>query len=496
MTSPLFTGSSWDCQLLSNIEKEVMEIANDELNLDMYPNQFEICTSDQMLNIYADSFPVHYRHWQNGKAYAREKHNYNQKHGNLAMEIVFNSDPCINFLLEDNSATTMALVISHAAAGHNSFFKENALFRQHTDAKNILNYMIYARDYVDECEAKYGIDAVENILDSCHALKRYGVDKYKRPGPLSKELQEIKKCEKAVQESQQVDALWDHIIPKKNEKVEGEYFEPEENILYFIEANAPNLKAWQRELVRIVRKIAQYFYPQYQTQNLNEGHASFTHYFIMTRLMEKGLITSGSYLEFLHSHTAVVNQYPNQPSYNPYYLGFNMLMENKRICQEPTKEDEKYFPNMVGKDWLKEHHNAIKNFRDESFITQYLSPAMVRRERMFMFEDDQNASDFKIARIQNERGFEDIRAALSDRYKLSNFFADIQIVDADMQGDRCLTLKHSSHNGIMLDVKTAQQTINHIKNLWGYKVKMLSVNEKGQSTHLFESDVEFAGSTY
>src|SRR5207244_1951281 len=135
-----------------------------------------------------------------------------------------------------------------------------------------------------------------------------------------------------------------------------------------------------------------------------------------------------------------------------------------------------------------EHHNAIKNFRDESFITQYLSPAMVRREKMFMFEDDQKANDFKIARIQNERGFEDIRSALSDRYKLSNYFADIQIVDADMTGDRCLTLKHSSHNGVMLDDKTAQQTINHIKNLWGYKVEMLSMNEKGQSTHLFESE--------
>jgi stage V sporulation protein R len=475
MTKPMFTGSAWNFQLLDRIEKEVMEIGNEELHLEMYPNQFEICTSDQMLGIYADSFPVHYRHWSSGKAYAREKHNYNQKHGNLAYEVVFNTTPCINFLQEENSATMMALTMAHAGCGHNSFFAMNELFLQHTDAKNILNYMIYARDFVDECEQKYGTDAVEGILDSCHALKYYSVDKFKRPEPLSKDLQKAKERENNIQKNKQVDALWDHIVPTKEvDHNEEPDFEHEENVLYFIEMHAPHLQTWERELIRIVRKIAQYFYPQYQTSVLNEGHASFTHYFIMTRLMEKGLITEGSYLEFLHSHTGVVNQYPGQPSYNPYYLGFNMLMENKRICQEPTKEDEKYFPSMVGTDWLKQHHFAIRNFRDESFVMQYLSPAMVRKERMFVFEDNADNPNFKITSIQNERGFEGIRSALSDRYKLSNFFADIQVIDADLKGDRTLTLLHTIKDGIMLDRKTAQETVNHVENLWGYPVTLIS----------------------
>jgi len=34
----------------------------------------------------------------------------------------------------------------------------------------------------------------------------------------------------------------------------------QENLLYFIEKLAPKLAPWQRELVRIVRKISQYFY--------------------------------------------------------------------------------------------------------------------------------------------------------------------------------------------------------------------------------------------
>ncbi|MGC6744240.1 SpoVR family protein [Escherichia coli] len=32
-----------------------------------------------------------------------------------------------------------------------------------------------------ECEERYGVDEVERLLDSCHALMNYGVDRYKRP---------------------------------------------------------------------------------------------------------------------------------------------------------------------------------------------------------------------------------------------------------------------------------------------------------------------------
>ena len=46
---------------------------------------------------------------------------------------------------------------------------------------------------------------------------------------------------------------------------------PEENLLYFIEKNSPSLAAWQRETLRIVRNLAQYFYPQRQLKVMNEG---------------------------------------------------------------------------------------------------------------------------------------------------------------------------------------------------------------------------------
>ena len=46
---------------------------------------------------------------------------------------------------------------------------------------------------------------------------------------------------------------------------------PQENLLYFLEKTAPRLKPWQREILRLVRHIAQYFYPQRQTKVMNEG---------------------------------------------------------------------------------------------------------------------------------------------------------------------------------------------------------------------------------
>ena len=62
---------------------------------------------------------------------------------------------------------------------------------------------------------------------------------------------------------------------------------------------------WQREVLRIVRLIAQYFYPQQQTKVMNEGCATYCHYRIMNRLHEKGQISDGSFLEFLQSQESI-----------------------------------------------------------------------------------------------------------------------------------------------------------------------------------------------
>nr|BFE93597.1 hypothetical protein GCM10020185_41330 [Pseudomonas brassicacearum subsp. brassicacearum] len=105
--------------------------------------------------------------------------------------------------------------------------------------------------------------------------------------------------------------------------------------------------------MRIVRKIAQYFYPQRQTQVMNEGWATFWHYTLMNDLYDEGLVTDGFMIEFLTSHTSVVFQpgfdSPYYSGINPYALGFAMYRDIRRMCEKPHRGRSSLVP---GHRWL------------------------------------------------------------------------------------------------------------------------------------------------
>ncbi len=177
----LSQGSEWTFELLERYEREIGRVAAG-YGLDTYPRQIEVITSEQMIDAYSSvGMPVGYHHWSYGKQFLTTQKSYQRGQMGLAYEIVINSDPCIAYLMEENTLPMQALVIAHAAYGHNAFFKGNYLFRTWTDAAGILDYLVFARNYIAECEQRHGEEAVEDILDSCHALMNYGVDRYKRP---------------------------------------------------------------------------------------------------------------------------------------------------------------------------------------------------------------------------------------------------------------------------------------------------------------------------
>ena len=184
---PISTSSEWTFDLIERYDQEIGRIAQD-FRLDTYANQIEIIRSEQMLDAYASiGMPIGYSHWSFGKHFVEAEQGYQRGHMGLAYEIVINSDPCIAYLMEENTMTMQALVIAHACYGHNSFFKGNYLFRSWTDAGSIVDYLVFAKQYVAKCEELHGVHEVEAILDSCHALMNYGVDRYKRPYPISAE---------------------------------------------------------------------------------------------------------------------------------------------------------------------------------------------------------------------------------------------------------------------------------------------------------------------
>ena len=477
----LYDTNEWTFEKLKVVQDAIEEIAFEELKLDVYPNQIEIIGSDQMLDAYSSSgLPIMYGHWSYGKRFLSDQFNYRKGYSGLAYEIVINSNPCISYLMEENSMTMQTLVIAHAAYGHNHFFKNNYLFKQWTQADAIIDYLVFAKNYIAECEEKYGPIAVEEILDACHALQFNGVDRYKRPPKLSKE-KEIKRQKERIQQQQlQVSELW-KTIPQKEKQEEEQVTtfpsEPQENILYFIEKNSPTLEPWQREVVRIVRKIAQYFWPQVQTKVMNEGWASFTHYYIMSRMFEKGQISEGNYLEFLHSHTGVVNQLPYNHKYyngfNPYALGIDMFNEIRRVCEQPTKEDEVLFPSIVGQNWLDVCLDAVRNYRDESFIMQFMTPNLIKKWKFFEVTDLEDNKEIEITAIQSEKWYRQITSTLSRQYSINRSIPNIQIVDSNLKTTRELKLKYEAIDGKKLLESDKRDTLNYLKRLWGYEVSFV-----------------------
>ena len=214
--TPISTGSEWTFDLVDEYDRQIRTIAVDEFKLDVYPNQLEVITAEQMMDAYASvGMPVNYHHWSYGKHFVATEKSYKRGQMGLAYEIVINSNPCIAYLMEENSMTMQALVIAHAAYGHNSFFKGNYLFRAWTDASAIIDYLVFAKSYITKCEERYGIDAVEDLLDSCHALMNYGVDRYKRPQKLSLAKEQARQEEREQYLQTQVNDLW-RTIPKRD----------------------------------------------------------------------------------------------------------------------------------------------------------------------------------------------------------------------------------------------------------------------------------------
>ncbi|MBF0335531.1 MAG: SpoVR family protein, partial [Alphaproteobacteria bacterium] len=487
---PLFTGADWDYDTIRRAYDAIENVAIGEMGMSIYPNQIEVITAEQMLDAYSSvGMPLMYKHWSFGKHFARDEQLYRKGLRGLAYEIVINSSPCISYIMEENSMTMQALVIAHAAFGHNHFFKNNALFKQWTDAEGILDYLEFAKRYIEKCEERHGAQAVERMLDAAHALMASGVHRYPRKRQLDLRGEQRREVEREIYREQIYNDLW-RTLPRALPGVTKPAGEaerrkllnlPEENILYFLEKKAPRLAGWQRELLRIVRHVSQYFYPQKQTKLMNEGCATFTHYRIMNRLHEQGLLTEGAMLEFLHSHTSVIFQpeFDDQRygGINPYALGLAMMEDIARICTEPTPEDREWFPGVAGnRDPMGTLREAWANYRDESFIQQYLSPHLMRKLKLFKLHDDSDEDFFEVEAIHDERGYREIRRSLALQYDISNMEPDIQIVDVDLAGDRKLIMHHRAIDQVMLDEAESKAVLRHIANLWGYEVKLIEID--------------------
>ena len=517
MTTPLFVGSDWSRELLARVTEEISRICDEELKLDCFPMHICTITAEQMLDTYASGGVPVYAHWSYGKQFFLNRRLYEQGGMGLAYELVINSDPCIVYCMEGNSMTMQTLVIAHAGFGHNHFFKNNHSFKQWTDPSSVVDYLKFSRDLVTQYEGEHGIGAVQDFLSACHAWSHYGIDKYKHPRPLSVLEEKERMRVRAAQVQENLNVIW-RIIPatpdvvgEEEKEEEDKVFpsEPQENILYFIEKNAPSLPPWKRELIRIARKKAQYFYPQMLTKLMNEGFATFVHHHVMTRLWEKGLLTEASYQEFLVSHTniafqpgfderrhvvsghdkdgrPIVREKPIYNGVNPYALGFALFTDIKRMCENPTEEDRKWFPHLAGAPWLEAVKWAAENFTDKTFVEQYLSPKVIRDFKFFSLRNDDEEDEIVVSAIHDDDGYRDIRNTLAQRSNLGADIPVVQVTDVDRRGDRTLTLVHDVHMRQRLDAHDTEASLALLYQLWGYPVALSSIDEEGHILDTWE----------
>jgi spore cortex formation protein SpoVR/YcgB (stage V sporulation) len=170
----------------------------------------------------------------------------------------------------------------------------------------------------------------------------------------------------------------------------------------------------------------------------------------------------------------------DDPSYgeiNPYALGFAMMRDIERICLQPEDEDRHWFPEIAGsKNPMGVLKDVWANYRDESFMLQFLSPRLMREWRMFHLVDNPKEPTLRVEAIHNEQGYRRVRQSLARHYDMAWFDPDIQVVDVDLAGDRRLELHHNMLNGILLQTDEAEQVLQHLADLWGYGIVLKEID--------------------
>ncbi|MDB2090858.1 SpoVR family protein [Clostridium paraputrificum] len=433
---------------------EVIESKAKELGLNFYPQEFEIIGFNEMLGYEAYvGMPSRYPHWSFGKSYEKNKTLYSFNLTGLPYEMVINSNPCLAYLMRENTLPLQILTMAHVY-GHNDFFKNNRLFKEGTRAKLALEMFKLDGEIIREYINAPGIgyEKVERILDAAHAI-RYNIGRVIGRKEITDE--EIRKnriddYKKAIENKSILDM--DMVIEEPIlDKIP---LEPYDDVVGFI-IKYGKLEEWEKDIVRIVKRETEYFMPQIETKTMNEGWASYWHYNILKSLD----LPEGLHFEFLKRHNDVVA--PILGGLNPYYVGFKMFEDIER---------------RYGKDKIFEVRDME---RDASFIRRYLTQELC--EELNLFQYGKKSFDYVIEEVSDEGGWKEIRDNLAFTAGLGSI-PYIRVTDLNTR-DLTLTLEHV-YDGRELEATYAKETLKYVQQLWGYKVRLLTKNKDNKEFYI------------
>ena len=460
-------------------------------NLNPYPQEFEICDHFEMLGYMSyGGIPSRYPHWSFGKSYEKEKTLYDYGVGGLPYEMVINTNPCLAYLMRDNTDLLQVLTIAHVY-GHNDFFANNFTFTSGIPAiyamEMFSNHASRIRSYIED--PSIGVAGVEKILDAAHSLS-YQRTKNLAIVELSREELQRRKWDEAQtpkDEFSEINPASEYNHPNLNKTP----IEPEQNILKFIANNHPTLEDWQRDILLIVDKEASYFIPQIETKIMNEGWASYWHYKILKSLN----LSQEMHLEFIVRHNQVLR--PTPGGINPYHLGFLIWQDIEKRWNEQAGFKSTYVKDgvehSIPEEELLESPGRQKMFevresdRDVSFLRRFLTKELMRETDMFQHE--RRGKERVITKISDDDNWKTIRDTMLKNVAMGSMPV-ILIEDADYDSSRTLYLKHE-HDGRDLQLEHSEKTLKHLNTLWGRNVFLeTTVNGKNSILKLEDQQLK------
>jgi stage V sporulation protein R len=470
--------ANYEISELAEWDRRIQDKAG-EFGLTWYPQEFELCDHNGMLGYMAYSgMPSHYPHWSYGKSYEKLKTLYDYGVNGLPYEMVINSNPAIAYLMRDNTLLLQILTIAHVY-GHNDFFKNNFTYQSTRAELTIETFKAHAlrvRRYMED--PSIGIEKVERVLDSAHALSWQC-----RRNLAIKKLTPAQQIERAIEESRPRQDPFQrlHARPEfKEPEVQKVPLEPDEDLLLFIRDHNPFLAEWERDLLTIVDEETKFFLPMMETKIMNEGWASYWH----KKILEALDLDQGLHLEFIVRHNQVLRPIPGQ--INPYHLGFKIWEDLYRRHTDPTPDEIKKYgaPTKSGTEKIFE---AREVERDSSFLRRYLTEELMRELDMFEFES--RGDDLVIDKVSDEEGWKAVKETLIKNVGAGSIPV-IRVEDGDFGHNRTLHLKHY-HDGRDLQLEYAEKTIAFVHRLWGREA-VLETTLQGKRSLLCFNDRGFS----
>lgn len=472
---------------LAEVQKKMEGHARD-YGLDFFPTIFEVVDYDQLSAVAAyGGFPTRYPHWRFGMEYEQLSKGYEYGLQKI-YELVINNDPCYAYLLASNEHTDHKLVMAHVY-GHCDFFKCNSWFAKTNRhmIDEMANHGNRIRRYMD----RYGVEEVETFIDACLSIEDL-IDIY---SPFIKRFDERDKYSFAAATEEDDDIkpsrfeskgyMDRYINPpevlaqdferlrKKRKAKEKFPAEPVRDVMLFILQNAP-LKAWQADVLSIVRDEAYYFAPQGQTKIMNEGWATYWHSTIMTRhgIEPQDIVCYADHCAGTLAGSAT--------RLNPYKLGVELFRdiedrwnrgcfgEDYEQCDDLREKKNWNTGAGLGREKIFE---VRRIHNDLTFVDEFLTLDFCRRHKLFSFGFNEHSGYYEI----ESRKFEKIKQQLL--FNLTNLGRPIiRVIDGNYKNRGELYLQHK-FNGVELKLSYAYDTLAALQKLWGRPVHIESVFE-------------------